>query len=110
MKILQDCDYCGDPEVLVKVEGADFNVAAVCRACYEKCVCSSCDCWCGEDGCHTCEGEPICSCCNGSGQGMYDGSKCSSCGGTGADDSRQRKQDEADLRADYMYDRWKEER
>jgi hypothetical protein len=27
--------------------------------------------------------EEICSACNGSGEGMYDGSRCSTCGGHG---------------------------
>ena len=29
--------------------------------------------------------EHICPACNGSGEGMYDGSSCSRCGGTGED-------------------------
>lgn len=30
---------------------------------------------------------PLCSACNGSGEGQYDGTRCRSCGGSGADKS-----------------------
>lgn len=48
--------------------------------------------------------QPYCSQCNGSGEGMYDGSKCHRCGGSGVErDNSDREEYEAD-RADKMND------
>ena len=52
--------------------------------------------------------QPICGNCNGSGEGMHDGSRCSSCGGSGvAIDYDARLENEC-ARADYMNDQARE--
>lgn len=49
---------------------------------------------------------PICPHCDGSGEGMYDGSSCYSCRGTGVE----RDEEDDYSYADYLYDKWKDER
>ena len=44
--------------------------------------------------------EPLCPHCNGSGEGMYDGSTCRSCGGSGVEE-RDRDYDDYDGPDDY---------
>lgn len=35
------------------------------------------------------DGDAICPTCSGSGEGMYDGTRCSSCGGSGVERSKE---------------------
>ena len=55
---------------------------------------------------------PICAGCNGSGEGMFDGTRCSSCGGSGveyhiSEDERDTEDAEADAYAEAQAeDRW----
>jgi hypothetical protein len=51
----------------------------------------------------------ICSACSGSGEGMYEGTRCLSCGGRGEVGGPSREDYEAD-RADYLNDLAKDER
>lgn len=45
--------------------------------------------------------DDICSYCNGSGEGMYDGTRCSACGGSGAErDEDDRRDYEKEYRDD----------
>jgi DnaJ-class molecular chaperone len=49
----------------------------------------------------------LCSSCDGSGEGIYDGSRCHACNGTGINDpERDRQRDLADER---RYDEWKDQ-
>ena len=50
------------------------------------------------------EEDLLCGACAGSGEGMYDGSTCYSCRGTGTVAPER----DDDGREDYEYDRWKE--
>lgn len=50
------------------------------------------------------EEDPLCGACAGSGEGMYDGTTCGTCRGTGV--CRPERDDGG--REDYEYDRWKE--
>jgi len=100
-----------------------------CEEC--TCVCESCHAVVWQDeaidrdaaGCGTftvcpsCEGfEPLCSRCNGSGEGMYDGSTCSSCGGSGvagggrAARRRAAREEDVDVLIDQAKDRELEDR
>lgn len=116
MNSLQDCDHCGEPEVLVKIS-AKLNTtdsSAVCRTCYQRHICPSClhfyvDHLSGSH-CTNCDEGFLCSSCNGSGEGYAPDSSCSSCGGSGLENARRRKQEEAEMRADYLYDQMKDER
>ncbi len=49
------------------------------------------------------EDAPICGNCNGSGEGMYDGTRCYSCGGSGVGSSMSRE-DIEDAKADRYND------
>ena len=46
--------------------------------------------------------ELLCIGCNGSGEGHYDGSSCSSCGGTGVEGSLERRREAEEERAEYL--------
>ncbi len=52
--------------------------------------------------------DEICGSCSGSGEGMHDGTTCYACNGRGILSGESRAEREAD-RADYLYDRWKDE-
>lgn len=54
------------------------------------------------------EDEEICCNCNGSGEGMYDGSRCSSCKGSGVETDRDTAYENACEKADYDYDQARE--
>ncbi len=54
------------------------------------------------------EGDEICGQCNGSGEGMYDGSRCSACGGSGVEGTLTEEDREdalADAHQEREYDR-----
>lgn len=48
--------------------------------------------------------EPLCPTCNGSGEGMYDGSRCSSCRGTGVESDGEDWYENQCAKADYEND------
>lgn len=56
------------------------------------------------------ERDGICPRCNGSGEGMYDGSSCLFCRGSGSTASARAAQERDDAYADSAYDAWKERR
>jgi hypothetical protein len=52
----------------------------------------------------------LCGSCNGSGEGMYDGSTCHTCGGSGEERDYEAERDREDERADYLRDQEKDDR
>ena len=50
----------------------------------------------------------ICSHCSGSGMGYTDNSSCIVCHGTGSSSYAHNKQEELELKADYQFDQWKD--
>jgi DnaJ-class molecular chaperone len=46
--------------------------------------------------------ELLCIGCNGSGEGMHDGSRCSSCDGSGVEGSLERRREAEEERAEYL--------
>jgi RecJ-like exonuclease len=48
--------------------------------------------------------ELLCIGCNGSGEGMHDGSRCSSCDGSGVEGSLERRREAEEERAEYLAD------
>lgn len=56
-----------------------------------------------------CENAPLCSPCHGSGEGMYDGTTCYWCMGTGVDGYRREYKALQEEYEDYLYDQWKGE-
>jgi len=52
----------------------------------------------------------LCSHCNGSGEGMYDGSSCRVCHGSGEVRDLEAERDREDERADYLRDQAKDDR
>lgn len=71
---------------------------------FTPCVCRPCDNCRGpgplddDDLCEKCRPEPepeedrVCARCNGSGEGSYDGSRCTECGGTGSGEEHARRE------------------
>ena len=101
---LKECSNCGEEDILIQTE----DDLSVCQGCFKKEFCQSCACTLNVNGrCIECEGNPGCGSCSGSGEGMYDGSTCNSCKGSGED---RVDDDEDDGRADYEYDRYRDER
>jgi hypothetical protein len=67
----RDCDYCGGTLLVESITLVDGD--AYCPSCYKDAY----------------PDEPeICSSCNGSGEGMYDGTRCADCGGEGVERGR----------------------
>ena len=50
----------------------------------------------------------ICSHCSGSGMGYTDNSSCIVCHGTGSSSYAYNKREELELKADYQFDQWKD--
>lgn len=50
------------------------------------------------------EDDALCGACNGSGEGMYDGSSCGSCCGTGVHGERERREREREEKAEMDRD------
>jgi len=97
MSNLHDCDYCGESDVSVS---HGETCSKVCKSCQEHI----------EDDCATCDDGRLCNYCNGTGEGYAPDSTCSSCCGSGMQSYSSRRREEAELRADYMFDQWKDER
>jgi len=110
MSDLNDCSYCGEPEVLIKIKNSSRGNEEVCSKCYAEKVCEFCQDYLEDGSCSTCDDDRLCSYCNGSGEGYAPDSSCSSCGGSGVQGFQRRKQQEAEMRADYRYDQWKDNR